>query len=229
VDAPVVGHRLQQPLDGDLEPHGVAVHEQVVEELVAGLLVERLQRVGVSGVAGLGALGLRHAQLVEQHDLQLLGRTEVDLLADHDVGVLRRLLHLRGELRLQRGQRLAVDGDTGGLQVGEHVLQRQLQLGEQLGAAALGQVGVQRIGQLGHRGRGDHLGVRPRRVGLLLAPQEGQLAVLGLAVGAQLAAQVAQREVGEVEAALSRPGQVCRESGVAGEPGERPAPPTQGV
>jgi hypothetical protein len=52
---------------------------------------------------------------------------------------------------------------------------------------------------------------------------------LGLAVGAQLAAQVAQREVGEVEAALPGPGEVGREHGVAGEPGERSPAPTQRV
>ena len=83
------------------------------EERVPGLLEQRLQRVGVGGVAGLGALGLGHAQLVEQHHLQLLGRAEVDLLADHRVGVLRGLLDLRGELGLQRGQRVVVDGDAG--------------------------------------------------------------------------------------------------------------------
>ena len=65
------------------------------------VLVQGLQRVGVRGVAGLGALGLRHVQLVEQHDLQLLGRAEVDLLADHPVRVLRGLLHPGREVRLQ--------------------------------------------------------------------------------------------------------------------------------
>ena len=45
-----------------------------------------LQGISVGGVTGLGAFGLRHAELVEQHHLQLLGRAEVDLLADHFVG-----------------------------------------------------------------------------------------------------------------------------------------------
>ena len=83
--------------------------------------------------------------------------------------------------------------------------------------------------QVGHRGRGHHLRLGVCGVGFLLAPEQRQLPVLGLAVGAQLAPQVAQREVGEVEAALPRPGEVGRERGVAGEPGERPAAPAQGV
>jgi len=47
---------------------------------VARLVEQRLQGVGVGGVAGLGPLGLGHVQLFEQHDLQLFGRAEVDLL-----------------------------------------------------------------------------------------------------------------------------------------------------
>ena len=61
--------RVQQPVDGDLEPGDVAVRQQMLQERVAGLVEQRLQRIGVGGVAGLGALGLRHLQLVEQHDL----------------------------------------------------------------------------------------------------------------------------------------------------------------
>ena len=82
VDAAVVADRLAQPLDGRLEPGDVPVPQQVGEERVPGLLVQADQRVGVGGVPGLGALGLGHVQLVEQHHLQLLGRAEVDLPAD---------------------------------------------------------------------------------------------------------------------------------------------------
>jgi len=49
------------------------VPQQVGEERVPGLLVQADQRVGVGGVPGLGPFGLGHAQLVEQHHLQLLG------------------------------------------------------------------------------------------------------------------------------------------------------------
>ncbi len=45
---------------------------------------------GVGRVAGLRRAGLRHAELVEEHLLQLLRRTEVDLAADLAVGLLRR-------------------------------------------------------------------------------------------------------------------------------------------
>ena len=80
--------RLEQPLDGLPQPGHVAVPQQVQEERVLGLHVELLQRVGVGGVAGLGALGLGHPELVEQDHLQLLGRAEVDLLADDREGLL---------------------------------------------------------------------------------------------------------------------------------------------
>ena len=90
VDPAVVGDRLQQPLDG-LTRSRVAsrCRSRCIEERVLGLGVQVGERVGVGGVAGLGPLGLGHAELVEQHHLQLLGRAEVDLLAaDRVVGVL---------------------------------------------------------------------------------------------------------------------------------------------
>ena len=122
-----------------------------------------------------------------------------------------------------------VDGDARGLQIGEHVLQRQLQPGQELGARLLGELGVERIGQLGHRGRRDHLRGGPLGVGLLCSAQERQLAALVLAGQPQLPAQVAQREIGEVEAALAGAGEVGRERGVAGEARERPAAAAQRV
>jgi hypothetical protein len=151
---------------------------------VPGLLEQGLQRVRVGGVAGFGALGLGHPQLVEEHDLQLLGRAEVDLLADDAVRVLRRLLDLGAELGLQRGEGLVVHRDARGLEVGEHALQRQLQLGEQASAAEAGQLRVERVGQLGHCRRVHDPRLGPRGVGLLLAAQERQLPVLRLALGA---------------------------------------------
>ena len=79
--AVVVDHRDQRVDDG-LEPGDVAVPQQVPEQRVVGLLVQPRQRVGVGGVAGLDLLGLRQAELLEQHRLQLLGRAEVELVAD---------------------------------------------------------------------------------------------------------------------------------------------------
>ena len=128
---PSEADRVQQPVDGDLEPGDVAVRQQMLQERVAGLVEQRLQRVGVGGVAGLGALGLRHLQLVEQHHLQLLGRAEVDLLADHRVRRLGGVADLVGELALQLRQLAEVDGDARGLHLGEHPLHRQLHVAQQ--------------------------------------------------------------------------------------------------
>ena len=157
VNPAVGGHRLQQPVDGDLEPGGVAVGQHVLQERVPGLVEQRLQRVGVGGVAGLGALGLRHLQLVEQHHLQLFGRAEVDLLADHPVRRLGGVADLGGELALQLGQLVQVDGDAGGLHAGEHALHRQLHLAQQRRRVDPRQLLVERIGQIHHRaGAQDH-------------------------------------------------------------------------
>ncbi len=177
-----------------------------------GLLEQGLQRVGVRGVAGLRALGLGHAQLVEQHDLQLLGRPEVDLLADDAVRVLRRLLDLRGELGLERGEGVVVDGDAGGLQVGEHEQQRQLQLGEQARAAEPGQLRVERVGQLGHRGRGHDLRLGARGVGLLLAARA--------ATAGRSPARSRRAARGAGSAARGRRGRSCAAPAA---PGTRPA------
>ena len=65
---------FEQSLDGLPQPDHVPVPQQVLEERVLGLVEERGERVGVGGVAGLGALGLGHPELVEEHHLELLGR-----------------------------------------------------------------------------------------------------------------------------------------------------------
>ena len=155
--------RLEQPLDGLPQPGDVAVPQQVQQERVLGLDVELLQRVGVGGVAGLGALGLGHPELVEEHHLQLLGRAEVDLLADDREGLVGGELDLAGELRLERLQLVDVDGDAGLLHPGQQVDQRQLDVGQQPGAAAVLELLVQRRGQVEHGARVQHLRSRRRR------------------------------------------------------------------
>ena len=131
MNSAVCGRRTEQPVDGDLEPGGVAVGQQMLQERVSGLVEERLQRVRVGGVAGLGALGLRHLQLVEQHHLQLFRRAEVDLLADHRIRGLGGVADLVGELALQLTELVQVDGDAGGFHAGQHALHRQLHIAQQ--------------------------------------------------------------------------------------------------
>ena len=60
-------------------------------------------------------------------------------------------------------------------------------------------------------------------VRLLRAAVQGELAGVRLAVGAQVAPQVAQDQVGEVEGALAGQRQVGRQRGVAGDPRDVPA------
>ena len=131
VDAAVGRDGLLQSLDRLPQPGDVAVGQQVLEERVLGLREQPLQRLGVGGVAGLGALGLRHAELVEQHDLQLLGRAEVHLPADDVVRLLRGAEHPLGELGVERVEVVAVDGDAGGLHAEQDVDQRELDVAQQ--------------------------------------------------------------------------------------------------
>ena len=110
-DPGVLADRGEQALDGLPQPDRVAVLEQVQQERVLGRLVEVLQRLGVGGVPGLGALGLRHLELLEQHPLELLGRAEVDLLVDLDEGEARGLGHPDVVVLAQLLQVLDVDRD----------------------------------------------------------------------------------------------------------------------
>ena len=114
-----------------------------------------MQRIGIRGVAGLGALGLRHLELVEQHHLQLLGRAQVDLLTDRRVGRLGGVANLVGELALQPAEQFDVDGDAGVLHLGEGALYRKLHLPEQRQRVDLGEFHVERVGQIADR-RGTH-------------------------------------------------------------------------
>ena len=82
VDAPVGGDRLVERLDDLAELRGVAVLEQVAEERVRVRLLQVGERARVGRVAGLRRTRLRHAELVEEHLLELLRGTEVHLTAD---------------------------------------------------------------------------------------------------------------------------------------------------
>ena len=103
----------------------------MLQERVRGLVEQCLQGVGVGGVAGFGLLGLRHLQLVEQHNLKLFGRAEVDFLADHRVSGLGGIADLITELALQFLKLGEIDGDTAGFEPGQHHLDRKFHLAQQ--------------------------------------------------------------------------------------------------
>ena len=85
----------------------------------------------VGRIAGLRPLALGQVEFVEQDLLELLGRSEIEVVADIDVDLRLKAGHLAAELDVERGQRLAVDGDAGGLHVGQDRDQRQLDLAEE--------------------------------------------------------------------------------------------------
>ena len=71
--------QLRQRINiGRLELRELAVLEDQTDDRV--LLAQRLQRVGVGGVASFCALADRQAQVLEQHLRELLRRAQVELL-----------------------------------------------------------------------------------------------------------------------------------------------------
>ena len=97
--------------------------------------------------------------------------------------------------------------------------QRQLDVAQQPGRRLGLELGVEPVGEVEDRAGADHVGLGRRRLVLAV---EGQLAA-AVVLGPQLAAQVAQRQVGEVVAALVGHREVRRQRGVAGDPGQLPA------
>ena len=111
-----------------------------------------LEDGGVRGEAGLRALAAGQVELVEQDLLELLGAAEVELVADRVVDVLLEPRDDVAELAGQLAQRLPVDGDAGGLEVGEDRDERQLELVEDAAQA-----------RLAVEGRGERPRARRRR------------------------------------------------------------------
>ena len=100
---------------------------------------------------------------------------------------------------------------------GEHADERQLDLAQQPGAAAPLEVGLERLGEVEHGAGLTMAAWATCVVDRVVVAVEAELA-LGRGLGAQLAAEVAQREVAEVEAALARQREVGGERGVLDQP-----------
>ena len=211
--------RQQLLLDDHQQPGDLAVQQQRLDDGVGAEQV--LQGVGVGGVAGLDLLGLRQPELVEQQRLQLLGRAEVELVADRGVGLLGGQLHLVAQPVLQRlrgaRRRRRCRSARSRPAPGPAAARRRAAA---LVAAAPLEVGVQRHGEVGDSARvqrGVRGAVGRRSSSKASCPSSAVL-------GPQLAAQVAQRQVGEVEHALAGQRQVGRQRRVGGEPA-RSKPP----
>ena len=83
------------------------------------------QGFGIRRIPGLRPFGLGHIELVEQHGLQLLGRTKVHLVADRVIGLLSAGFGLFREFVDEVRQSGLVDGDTGRFHAREHGHERQ--------------------------------------------------------------------------------------------------------
>jgi len=153
VDATAHGvDQLRQRVDiGRFQLRKLAVLEDQADDRV--LLAQRLERVRIGRVAGLGPLADRKAQVLEQDFRQLLRSVEVELLACD-------LLHLRldrgqlpGELFLHLFEIRHVDRDALRLHVGEHAGERQLDLVEQVVDSEIAHLGLESRPQVEDRFR----------------------------------------------------------------------------
>ena len=130
VEPPVRGDEGRQRLDVGRAELGVGPPlEQALDHRVGRPELLEDRRVG--RVAGLRPLALRQVELEEQDLLELLRAAEVELVADAGVDLPLEPLDLGPELDVERGQRVAVEGDPDGLHPGQHRDERQLDLAEQ--------------------------------------------------------------------------------------------------
>ena len=83
MDPAVARDVSQEGVDRLAQLRDVTVHEEVLEERVLRLGEQVGEGSGIGRVAGLDALRLRESPLAEEDLLQLLRRSQVDLLADH--------------------------------------------------------------------------------------------------------------------------------------------------
>jgi hypothetical protein len=203
------------------------VREQVLEERVLGAREEVRERGRVRGPARLDLLGLRHAELVEQHLLELLRGAEVDLATDDRVRLGGRVLHLPVERLLQARQVTRVDRDAGALHARQHVHQRQLEVLQQTRGSSVGQLPAEHVGEVADRGGAD--GGPSALVGAVQLEVQRALAAARDLVSAQLAVQVADGEVGQVVRPAVRLAQVRRELGVEHDARDRQTPAGQCV
>ena len=141
-------------------------------------------------------------------------------MTDGGICVVRDALDLAGKSRLELGQPLDIGGNAGAFHLGQQRSQGQLDLAQQSGPAATFKVGLERVREIEDSVGAHHLDVRPVFFGRSV---EGELSVCCCAgLGAELAAEIPQRQVGQVERALAGQRQIGRERRVVGHAVKRP-------
>ena len=230
MDAPVGLDGLAQALDRLAQLNGVAVLQEVAQEGVGGPGVQVGQGGGVGGVAGLGAPGPGHPQLVEQDGLELPGAGEVELVARGVVGPLGGVGDAGVELGLALGQHGLVHGDAVGLHLGQAAGHGHLQALVEVQDAALAHLLPERLLQRGQEGRAARRGQGGGRRGVLAQglQVEGPLD-LGGPLGLQVDPEPALRQGVDVVGALLGTAQVGPQGGVPHDAVQPQAPCAQGV
>ena len=145
-------------------------------------------------------------------------------MPDRRVGHLGSVLHLVAQPGLQLDELVDVGRDAGALAVRQDGDERQLEIAQQGGAAAPDEVLVEGNREVGNCTRAQH---RVPLGAVVLGAVETKLAGAGL-LGPELATQVAQREVAEVEAQLAWKGEIGRQGRVGGDASHRHAARPEG-
>ena len=121
---------LLERVDDLAQLRRIAVLEQQIEERVRVALLQVGERGRVGREPRLVRAGLRHGELVEEHLLKLLRRSQVDLAPDLRIGGRREGRRGLGELHRQPAEDLGVDRDSGELHLGEDGDERQLDVAQ---------------------------------------------------------------------------------------------------
>ena len=205
------GRRAGEAVDGPCSRVDFAVAEQRRQERVR-VRVERLQRVGVGGVAGLGALGLRDARACRKHACSCLGDPRLISWPTRRRPLRPRFTRPQSDSsarggRCRRRCRSLLRDSTRTSGSSTRAAARCRPLASSSASTASASV------RDGPGAEGVGLGRR----GLVLAPSKVSWPSTA-DPGPQLALEVAQRQVGQVEPALVGHGEVRRQRRVPGDP-----------
>jgi hypothetical protein len=208
VDSPVGVDAALERVDDLAQLARVAVLQEQVDERVRVGVHQVGEGVRVGRVAGLGRPRLRHAELLEEHLLQLLGRAEVELVPEHLVGLLGKVLDAAAELAGEAGEQRGVDRHPVRLHAGEHLQGGDLDVGEHPGVAL-----VEHVPQ-GVHGPAEEPGVG-RHPGSLIRGHQ----LVGVR-DRQLFGEIAEHEVRQRLVDAARPQQPAGQQGVEHQPAE---------
>jgi hypothetical protein len=194
VHATVGAEAFLQGLDDLADLGGIPMLQQQLQERMRVQVLQVLQRLRIGREAGLVRPGLGHAELVEQHLLQLLRRAEVHLAADLGVGTRGDVGSLNTESLVEPREHGRGHRDALHLHACEHRAERHLdvvQHPQRTRVEATGEFDRKPAHEPGFARRAERLGLGHELVGVGLREVLAEVVVherrerLGLLRGAQ--------------------------------------------